>query len=175
MRNSGIGANGNEESGHGGIYISYNINNSQYLVVEECEIGNGNLPASIWLEGCIGGEISRNRFVLTDERKGIYIGHRPKLYVEDGVAKPAWGRITSLACRQNWFVSAAFDREVDLPPSVYIAFDVSGPPDVDRLYIEKTYWGYSGGAFVSHPESFIKLIQDRAAKVTFDEPIRLFH
>jgi hypothetical protein len=156
VRNCGIGANGilGIDGSCGGIYIPYNRGvSSQQIVVEECEIDSNN-PYGIWLEGCIGGEISRNRFVETvsteeweSDKKGIYIGH-PEMFYWDEVAgrwKPDYGTITSLACRENWFAIGAY-RANDTAPyrGSYTAFDVSketGYPYVNKLYIEKTYWG----------------------------------
>jgi hypothetical protein len=173
VRGCGIAANGGRGTDcYGGVHVGYTDGaNSHHIVIEECEIGNNNLPASIWLETSIVGEISRNRFVkgaADHDRKGVYIG--PSILPGHSTD----GSVRELACRQNWFgayhkgkvpstVPPTRSIVNTIPIDSYTAFDVTGT--ARNMYIEKTWWSPDFERF----STFLKLNEETPGMVSWDQ------
>jgi hypothetical protein len=161
VRGCDIYTNGRTDADHGGIHICYNGTNSQVVIVENCNLGKSNYPASIWLETSICGEISRNRFVRGEsdrDTKGVYIGPPAS---PDGN-----GFVYEFACRQNWFdVEFRSNHDEYVIGNIYNAFHIE---DIIRnFYIEKTRFS---NIFSSRPSKRIKklLVGDGVNSTWYD-------
>jgi hypothetical protein len=161
VRGCDIYTNGRTHDDHGGIHICYNGENSQVVIVENCNLGKSNYPASIWLETSICGEISRNRFVRGEsdrDTKGVYIGPPAS---PDGN-----GFVYEFACRQNWFdVEFRSNHDEYVIGNIYNAFHIE---DIIRnFYIEKTRFS---NIFSSRPSKRIEklLVGDGVNSTWYD-------